>query len=1212
MGDGILQVTDGDIISVSYYDVNDGTGNSATVTDTAAIDCVPPVISNIQMDVRGPVPIVTFDSNEQTTGEVLCGLTCGGPYNFEGEDAEARTTHTIEVSSLSPYTTYYFIVTANDVAGNQTVDSNAGNCYSFTTSGPGDIYVPQDYPTIREAINRSWNGGRVLVADGVYSGQGNRDIDFKGKAITVRSENGPENCIINCNGTETEPHRGFYFHNNEGNDSVLDGLTITNGWGPNVCSPFGCYPLGGGIYCYSSSPTVTNCILSENSAEGGGGGMYNRDGSSPVVANCTFIGNTAEEYTGGGMYNEDDCDPKVINCIFIKNSALSGGGIYNRSDCNPTVTGCSFNGNSASAEGGGMFDSGSATVTNSTFIGNKAYVGGGMYKHLKGPILSNCLFSKNTSSSDGGGMYNSYCKSAVTNCTFIGNTAGANGGGMFNRGDSPTLTNCIFWGNADNNGMYESAQIDFETGNVSVNYSCVQGWTGILGGTGNIGDDPQFLNETENDCHLPSGSPCIDAGDNTAVPPSVVVDLDNQPRFADDAYTPDTGNGVPPIVDMGAYEGPDRGFYLSTKSVIVPEGGTATFTVAIAADPMGTVEVTVGVESGDPDITVQSGAVLIFDSSNYSTGQTVTLAAANDEDVINGQAAIRVSASGFITAGVSASEWDIDAPAALYVDVDAQGANTGMSWTDAYTNLQEALSVAAALPQVNEIRVAQGKYRPAEPGGNREATFQLINDVIISGGYAGFGTSNPNARDIKIYKTILTGDFNSDDRDISDPCDLPNDPNRDENSYHVVTGSGTDESAVLDGFIITAGNDDRTEGPYLSKIGRGGGMYNDSGSPTLINCTFISNSSNWDGGGMYNAGTSSPILTNCTFSGNMADYQGGGMYNGLGTNPTLSNCAFNGNVSNCYGGGVYIYGTSNQTLTNCTFTSNSAKYFGGGMVIYHCSPMLINCTFNSNTAGIGQYGGGGLCCENEASPTIVNCIFGGNSAGEEGGAIRNTVHSSPTIINCTFSGNFAGQFGGGIWNRGKSNPTIVNCILWENEAPNGPQIAVMEVWDGSDPSTATVSHSDVEDGQGAVYVGPGCTLNWDNSSNIDIDPYFVTGPGGDYYLSQTAAGQVVDSPCVDAGSDTAANLGMNIFTTRTDAVRDGGIVDMGYHYPNSIPNPADIDGDDDVDFVDFAILALQWLESPGVPSADIAPPPDGDGIVNFFDFAVLAESWDQH
>ncbi|MFH1719365.1 MAG: GLUG motif-containing protein, partial [Planctomycetota bacterium] len=235
----------------------------------------------------------------------------------------------------------------------------------------------------------------------------------------------------------------------------------------------------------------------------------------------------------------------------------------------------------------------------------------------------------------------------------------------------------------------------------------------------------------------------------------------------------------------------------------------------------------------------------------------------------------------------------------IYVDDDAAGANDGTSWANAYVYLQEALADAAFAQKPVEIRVAQGTYRPnqglvAIPEFDwRTTTFQLINGVTVKGGYAGPAEPDPDARDIELYETTLNGDLNGDDD--------PNFANNSENSYHVVTGSETDETAVLDGFTITAGN---ANGPLLgespnfdSRLWYGAGMYNVSGSPSLTNCIFKGNSANARGGGMYNY-NSSPILTNCTFSDNTASDFAGGMYISsydYVSSPKLSNCTFVGN-----------------------------------------------------------------------------------------------------------------------------------------------------------------------------------------------------------------------------------------------------------------------------------------------------------------------------
>ena len=144
----------------------------------------------------------------------------------------------------------------------------------------------------------------------------------------------------------------------------------------------------------------------------------------------------------------------------------------------------------------------------------------------------------------------------------------------------------------------------------------------------------------------------------------------------------------------------------------------------------------------------------------------------------------------------------------IFVDVDATGANNGSSWEDAYNKFYDALDVAQ---DGDRIWVAQGAYVPDTDGlaDPREATFQMKNGVTIEGGYAGFGEPDPDARNVELYETILSGDLADNDVDISDLADLLTEPTRGDNSYHIVTAdTGINSTAVLDGFTITAGNAD--------------------------------------------------------------------------------------------------------------------------------------------------------------------------------------------------------------------------------------------------------------------------------------------------------------------------------------------------------------------------------------------------------------------
>jgi hypothetical protein len=285
-------------------------------------------------------------------------------------------------------------------------------------------------------------------------------------------------------------------------------------------------------------------------------------------------------------------------------------------------------------------------------------------------------------------------------------------------------------------------------------------------------------------------------------------------------------------------------------------------------------------------------------------------------------------------------ECDFDGLDRFYVDSDATGDGNGTSWSDAMTDLRTALCMAQSAPPGMEIWVAAGTYTPADPGGQRSATFQLVSGVALRGGFAGTETSL-DERDLSNAdnRSILSGDLNGDDQ--------PGLVNDEENSYHVVSGGGTDRSAILDGFTIIGGN---ASGPHPDDSG--GGMYNYMGSPTVINCVFLGNAAFDPGGGMCNEwrmdgiGSSCPAVTNCVFSGNRTQSFGGAIAN-IGTvlggaSPVLSNCSIVGNSAGVTGG-VYTDGSGAPILTNCIIWGNSdlvgeieQAQVGGAAVVNYC------------------------------------------------------------------------------------------------------------------------------------------------------------------------------------------------------------------------------------------------------------------------------------
>jgi hypothetical protein len=369
----------------------------------------------------------------------------------------------------------------------------------------------------------------------------------------------------------------------------------------------------------------------------------------------------------------------------------------------------------------------------------------------------------------------------------------------------------------------------------------------------------------------------------------------------------------------------------------------------------------------------------------------------------------------------------------IYVDDDATGFNDGTSWANAYTYLQDALADANDSNKPVEIRVAQGIYRPnqglaAIPEFDwRTTTFQLINGVSLKGGYAGHGESDPNARAIEMYETILSGDLNADDIEVTDPCDLSIEPTRAENSRNVVTGSGIDITAIIDGFTIKGGN---ANGPSWQQM-HGGGLLNMSGNPTVTNCTFVGNAASRRGGGMYNF-SSNPIITDCKFIENTG-LHGGGICNN-NSNPEINGCCFENNIAD-NGGGLSNAG-SNSILTKCTFVGNLATVHGGGIRnINSGNPIFTDCIFTCNET---EDQGGGMFNQ-ETGSIIINCIFTENRAGL-GGGIVNVSNSNATIINCTFSDNIAKDQAGGMYNYNAS-PIIVGCTFSRNSADNSAGMA---------------------------------------------------------------------------------------------------------------------------------------------------------------------------
>ncbi|MHC4993043.1 MAG: right-handed parallel beta-helix repeat-containing protein, partial [Planctomycetota bacterium] len=367
---------------------------------------------------------------------------------------------------------------------------------------------------------------------------------------------------------------------------------------------------------------------------------------------------------------------------------------------------------------------------------------------------------------------------------------------------------------------------------------------------------------------------------------------------------------------------------------------------------------------------------------------------------------------------------------ALHVDSDAERPGNGASWQRPLRSLQAALAIAAAPgSDVDRIKVAGGVYRPSDVG-DRQASFALVDGVRLLGGYAGQDAPEPNARDIDLYETVLSGDIGI----VGDPSD---------NSYHVVRLFDAGSSTRLEGVTV---RDGRADG--AGSRGVGGGLLLKNAAPRIIDCTITGNHAGRNGAGMYAAG-GKPVLRRSVFLMNDAGRRGGALFC---TSATVRDCVFDRN-SGRRGGAVFLQGASGTAtvLRGSIFQANSGRVSGGALSSGGRGDVLIeDCTFNANDGG--RVGGGIGLDRADSTITILRCTFTANEAGVGGGvaglAGRMVLGSSvfvgniaraagddpegsglagalavggvpdddpgPEVVNCTFVGNVADAHAGGI------------------------------------------------------------------------------------------------------------------------------------------------------------------------------------------------------
>jgi hypothetical protein len=556
----------------------DGNGDGSSVADMGAYEYCPNspqiAISNHAFSY-----VKTRTSSTQTLKISNCG---GGTLHWQivedcnwleawppngvssGEIDSVSLIVDFESPAVGPHNSIMTVIDHNALNSPVTVD--------VSLYVPRILRVPTEYNTIQAAIDAAKEFDTVVVAPGRYTGDGNRDLDYKGKAITVRSidptdPNIVAATIVDCNGTADDPHRGFYFYSGEDAESIIDGLTITSGYAPKFRSfdrppwpspvpvpPPGPWAeelsgentsseglvfyesYGGAICCQSKNllqpgpgPTIRNCIIAGNSTSSdadfsAGAGI---SGCSGPIVNCTLSNNKWDALAG--------CHGPITNCTI----AGSKGGVF---ACFGPISNCIISGNRGCGLG---YCTG--PITNCVIAGN---LGTGVFQ-CSGPIV-NCTISHNASTIKGAGVWFQYPYMEPWSTEYVANAED----GFYK---SPLIiVNCILWGNEAPLGP----QIYLWGGSTFIRYTDIQGGqagiyvepqhpgypeTKLYWGAGNMDSDPCFVcpgywadaNDPnlhvepydpnavwlDGDYDLLQFSPCVDTGETVSVPADS-IDLD--------------------------------------------------------------------------------------------------------------------------------------------------------------------------------------------------------------------------------------------------------------------------------------------------------------------------------------------------------------------------------------------------------------------------------------------------------------------------------------------------------------------------------------------------------------------------------------------------------------------------------------------------------------------------------------------------------------
>jgi len=1030
-----------------------------------------------------------------------------------------------------------------DIAGGSSLDADSNG---VPDECQDTLYVPSpDCPTIQSAIDAAGDGDTILVAPGRYTGTGNKNLDFHGKILTLRSENGAATCSIDCKGLG----RGLRFHSEEGPHARVEGFTIENGYAdlgggiyseassPTIvncvitnCTTHAGYDWlgGGGVFCLGGSLTMTGCTVSANSAEGGGGGIAILSGDSPTINGCTVSDNTTG-LLGGGMAITVSGHCTITDCLVEDNDAWRAGGMHCAGGTF-SIAHCTISHNTASNDVGGIFCYGSAgIISNCTISQNAAletsqvayYGGGGLSFNRADMVIRDDTISGNTAGGSGGGIGcsdNSNC--VISHCAIADNTAGLSGGAIWCKACSPTIVHCRITANEARwgGGLYSTSSfVDmsgvwvFVAGSPTVSNCVIAANTATESGGG-------MYWQTVTSEHVPAcptvrnctvwGNHASEGGGmycNYEIAASVYNSIlwGNSASRGRELYL--WGTPCSLRVEHCDVKGGQTAVWIGDNATLEwGEGNMDSDPLFVDVDGpdglAGTPDDNPRLLRTSPCIDAGSNGAVTVETDFYGfprirnggSGEAVVDMGAVEYQPIPGDCNHDGSADLLDFPDFVACLTDPDAPLPPGCTCADFNADDDGALYD-YAQFQLLFSLRPRL-YVRHDATGTGT---GQTWGDAFIDLQHALDVATPGSdiWVAAGTYRPDRETgdpgtsfilpggVSIYGGFAGNELSLDERDLAANPTILNGDFGGENSYHVVYAENVQQRVLLDGFLIMGGHADAA------------GIPHNAGAGVRIIASSVA-------------------LRNCVIRGNTADGNGGGISNITASVLRLVNCVISGNAAGSRGGGIQSY-QSTLAVTNCTIANNASAAEGGGLFMNTWDTSLTNCILCGNTA------------------------MGGVS--DESAQIHVLDGTLAVDYSCVqyWSGTFGGTGNIGL------HPLFVD-----------------------------------EDGPDGVAGTP--------DDNLRL---------------------LAMSPCIDAGSNEAVTMETDLdgHPRIRDGGSGEAIVDMGaYEYQ---PVPGDLDGDRDVDAADYAAFLAAFGHATGDPAYNPAADLDGDGRVTLMDYQLWLQAY---